>query len=144
MTFISELVPLYWENFNLTDIITPVNVMALHGLLIESGYNIHKTKFLVNGFSEGFSLGYQGPKIVKRLSPNLKLRVGSDTILWNKLMKEVMTGRVAGPFEDIPFDNYIQSPIGPSAKGRWTGLQINFPSFLSKKWGICQFRYTQK
>ena len=32
--------------------------------------------------------------------------------MWNKIMKEVEEGRIAGPFDDIPYDNYIQSPIG--------------------------------
>ena len=27
-------------------------------------------------------------------------------------MNEVELGRFAGPYEDIPFENYIQSPIG--------------------------------
>ena len=38
--------------------------------------------------------------------------VGSKTVLWNKLIKEVRLGRVAGPFANIPFDSCIQSPIG--------------------------------
>ena len=29
-----------------------------------------------------------------------------------KMMKEVKLGRVVGPFEEIPFDTYIQSPVG--------------------------------
>ena len=45
-------------------------------------------------------------------APNLKFRVGNPTILWNKVMKEVGLGRYAGPFKQIPFNNYIQSPIG--------------------------------
>ena len=32
--------------------------------------------------------------------------------MWNKIMAEVKEKRVAGPFEAIPFTNYIQSPIG--------------------------------
>ena len=27
-------------------------------------------------------------------------------------MKEVQLGRYAGPFDEIPYDNYMQSPIG--------------------------------
>ena len=35
-------------------------------------------------------------------------------ILWNKVIKEVKLKRVAGPYnlEELPFDNFIQSPIG--------------------------------
>ena len=61
-----------------------------------------------------------------RQSPNLKLRVGSETILWNKLMKEVAAGRVAGPFKEIPFDEYIQSPIGLVPKGGGTDCRLIF------------------
>ena len=32
--------------------------------------------------------------------------------MWCKLMKEVGLGRVAGPFDTIPFNYFIQSPIG--------------------------------
>ena len=41
-----------------------------------------------------------------------------------KLMKEVKLNRVAGPFNDIPFENFIQSPIGlvPKDKGMQTRL----------------------
>ena len=40
------------------------------------------------------------------------MKVGSRTQLWNKLIKEVRAGHVAGPYDNIPFENYIQSPIG--------------------------------
>ena len=35
-------------------------------------------------------------------------------------MKEVKAGRIAGPFDQIPFKNYIQSPVGlvPKAGGK--------------------------
>ena len=51
------------------------------------------------------------------MSQNLPLKG-----LWNKVMKEVKLGRYAGPFkeENIPFLNFIQSPIGlvPKAGGQ--------------------------
>ena len=45
-------------------------------------------------------------------SPNLKLRVGSQISLWNKIMKEVKLKRYAGPFKEPPFSEFIQSPVG--------------------------------
>ena len=75
-------------------------------------YDAAATKYLKEGFTNGFDIGYQGPKERKSCSNKLPLHVGSKTELWNKLMKEVKLGRVAGPFEEIPFDNFIQSPIG--------------------------------
>ena len=104
---------LYFENFDLTNIITPVKLDVLNNQLLEAGYNNEKREFLVNGFTNGFSLGYQNKQKVQINSPNLKLEVGNLTILWNKVMKEVKLKRFAGPFVNLPFkDDYIQSPIG--------------------------------
>ena len=57
-------------------------------------------------------------------SPNLTLHVGSELELWNKVMKEVKLKRFAGPYEKIPFDTYIQRPIGlvPKDGGKQTRL----------------------
>ena len=46
------------------------------------------------------------------MAENIPLMVGSEVDLWNKLMKEVKLGRVAGPFDEIPFEHFIQSLIG--------------------------------
>ena len=84
-------VPMYCQNYNLTDVVTPVDVNAL---------------------------GYCGEtNNIRRFAPNLKLRIGSKVKLWNKVMKEVKAGRYAGPYEEVPFKNVIQSPIGLVPKG---------------------------
>lgn len=82
-------------------------------LLVESDYPVDKTAELVNGFTYGFDLGYQGPTDRRTLTKNHKLRAGSQVILWNKLMKEVRLGRTCGPWllDQLPFDSFIQSPI---------------------------------
>ena len=79
---------------------------------------------MVNGFRHGFDLGYDGPKIRRSTAANLPITVGSKIEMWNKLMKKVMLKRVAGPYDSIPYDNYIQSPIGlvPKAGGEQTRL----------------------
>ena len=120
--------------------------------MTESKYDAKETEFLIDGFTNGFSIGYEGPQDVKITSPNLKFReVGNPTILWNKVMKEVKAGRYAGPFESIPFDNYIQSPIGLVQKDggkdtrlifhlsypRGRGMSVN--ENTSKEW--CQVKY---
>ena len=93
-------------------------------LLNQAGYDKLKTQFLVDGFTNGFSLCYQGLAKVKKKAPNLKLRIGSLTELWNKIMVEVKAKRYAGPFKKIPYKNYIQSPVGlvPKDKGKKTRL----------------------
>ena len=110
--------PLYFENLNITDVVTPVNAKALHSLLLESAYDEAKSNYLVNGFAQGFTIGYEGPKTnIQRYAPNLKLRIGNKVTLWNKVMKEVKLKRYASPFDTVPYENFIQSPIGLVPKG---------------------------
>ena len=58
---------------------------------------------------KGFDIGYAGPKIRQSTARNLPLTVGDPVDLWNNLIKEVESKRVAGPFDKSPFENYIQS-----------------------------------
>ena len=110
--FISDEI-LYYENFHLEKVITPVDVNELESLLVESNYDKAKSAFLLDGFKNGFGIGYNGNENVQPQSPNLKFRgVGSKLELWNKVMKEVKLKRYEGPFSKIPYDHYIQSPIG--------------------------------
>ena len=122
------LSPKTWPSY----IVTLIKADELERLLDEYGCDRTKTKYLVDGFKEGFSLRYQGNlKKGKRLAPNLKLRVGSPTELWNKVMNEVELGRYTGPFEDLPFEDFVQSPIGlvPKDKGLKTRLifHLSYP-----------------
>ena len=122
---------LYFENYDLETVITPVKVDVLDKLLQQSQYPAAKAKFLIDGFRDGFDICYRGDQFAKRTAPNLKITVGSELILWNKVMKEVKAGRYAGPFTDIPFEYYIQSPIGlvPKDKGKDTRLifHLSYP-----------------
>ena len=125
------------KTFYLDTIKTPVDVDKLEQLLIETNYDKVETEFLVNGFRNGFSIGYSGSHEVKINSPNLKFReVGDPITLWNKVMKEVKELRYAGPFESIPFEYYIQSLIGlvPKDGGKDTRLifHLSYPRGLNK------------
>ena len=93
-------------------VITPVNAQLLGRKLKAAGYDTDKTKFLVDGFMEGFDLQYNGPSERTDTAKNIPFTVGDKFQLWEKVMKEVAVGRFAGPFDTIPFKNYIQSPIG--------------------------------
>ena len=130
---------LQYENFDLDNIKTPVNVKAFKDLLEQSKYDPVETNFLIDGFTNGFYIGYEGPKNVKLKSPNLKFReVGNSVILWNKVMKEVREKRYAGLFEEIPFDNFIQSPIGlvPKDRGKDTRLIFHLSYPRGKKLSV--------
>ena len=78
---------LYFENFDTENVVMPVDPNQLEFLLKQTEYDIDKTRFLVEGFRNGFSLGYAGEEKVKITAPNLKFKVGNEIILWNKVMK---------------------------------------------------------
>ena len=111
---------MYYKNNDLENIISPVRIEVLTRLLTQAGYDQNEIDFLHDGFTNGFDIGYQGPIHCQSQAANIPLTIGSKTELWNKLMKEVHLNRVAGPFDSIPFENYIQSPIGlvPKAGGK--------------------------
>ena len=54
--------------------------------------------------------------------------------------KEVKLGRYAGPYNSIPFDNYIQLPIGlvPKDRGASTRLifHLSYPRDLRKGYSV--------
>ena len=108
-----------------------MDVDKLDLLLKETQYETSKRLFLVEGFKNGFSLNFTGNRKVKRLAPNLKLRVGSRFRVWDKVMKEVKAKHYAGPYKEIPFEYFIQSPIGlvPKDKGSKTRLifHLSYP-----------------
>ena len=104
--------PLYYENFDLESIVSPVKVGRFIQLLRKAKYDPIEIEFLENGLTNGFSLEYEGPTNRQSMSRNIPLTVGNKTELWNKLMKEVKAKRVAGPFNKVPFEHFAQSPIG--------------------------------
>ena len=132
---------LYYENFDLENVITPVNIGKLKELLGKSGYNPVKSRKLIKNFTKGFSISYERDKKVKLKSPNLKLRIGNEIVLWNKVMKEVKEKRYAGLFAEIPFaDDYIQSPIGLVPKDGGKKCRLIFHLSYPKK-GIDSVNY---
>ena len=104
--------PEFFTNQDLTNIVTPPNMDLFVNLLENSGYPESEITFLEDGFRNSFSLEYQGLQNRQSVSENIPFTVGNKTQLWGKLMKEVKLKRVAGPFDRVPFDNFIQSPIG--------------------------------
>ena len=66
---------------------------------------------LMKGFSEGFRLGYMGPRVLKK-SKNLTSVKENMEEIHRKINGEIEKGRVGGQFEAPPFDNLRCSPIG--------------------------------
>ena len=121
---------IYMEGANLEwdNIVTLIDADRLEHLSIKTRYDGDKTKFLVNGFHNGFHLGYKGPIDRQDFSDNIPFSIGSKDELWGKLMGEVKLGRVAGPFEvsQIPFENFMQSPISLVPKDQGTKTRLIF------------------
>ena len=84
--------PEYFENFDINSVVTPVNAKKLNQLVYDTGYDSDETRFLIDGFTNGFDIGYRGPSKIRRRAPNLKFTIGNEKILWNKVMKEGETG----------------------------------------------------
>ena len=78
----------------------------------QSNYDRQESLFLIDGFTNGFDIGYNGSQVRQSTSDNIPFTVGNELDMWEKIMKEVKGKRYAGPFNEIPFENYIQSPIG--------------------------------
>ena len=69
--------------------------------------------------------------MLKDMHQNCKGGQETEIILWNKVMKEVKEKRFAGPFKEIPFEHFIQSPIGlvPKDGGKYYRLifHLSYP-----------------
>ena len=93
----------------------------------EAKYNNEKREFLVEGFKNGFPLGYANRNKVQIRSKNLKFTIRDEIDLWNKVIKEVKLACYAGPFKSLPYqDDYIQSPIGLVPKDNGRDMQLIF------------------
>ena len=125
-----------YYNFDLESVVTPIKPWMLAKMLWETGYNEQESKFLIHGFTYGFDIEYQGPFYRKDRSRNIPLKVGDEYELWSKMMKEVKMKRYAGPFESIPFEYYVQSPIGLVLKAGNQTRQIFHLSFDFKDSGL--------
>ena len=59
--FILEELVLEYSNYAWQDVVTPIKVTRLRDLLIEMDYDSEKSKILVDGFLNGFDIGYRRP-----------------------------------------------------------------------------------
>ena len=83
---------LYFENKKWDDIVMMIKVERLKYWLEVSNYDETKAKELINGFTHGFDLGYERVEQRRDFAKNIPLSIGTETDLWNKVMKEVELG----------------------------------------------------
>ncbi|XP_067317701.1 uncharacterized protein [Anolis sagrei] len=67
--------------------------------------------YLLVGFSNGFRIPAQGPRIQFQ-SRNLKSLIGMEHIVRQKIGKELKEGRILGPFASPPTPQFRVSPLG--------------------------------
>ena len=118
---------------------TPVKAFKLAHYL--HGYDLRLKSFLLQGFQQGFRIGYLGER-VGRFSHNLKSALEASETVSRKLEKEVALGRMAGPFEAEPFPQFVVNPIGLVPKkqpGEYRMIHhLSFPQGSSINDGIPQ------
>ena len=101
--------PSVLTNRNQSPLPTPVNPEKLSIWL--EGYNTAKTKYLVDGFRNGFDVGHTG--LLSHLHvKNLQSAISKPEIVSQKIFKEIKAGRFLGPFAEPPFSDMQLSPIG--------------------------------
>lgn len=128
---------------------TPINSEKLKQELLD--YPNHQiTQELVDGFSEGFPLHYQGIREDTDCLNLGSVRQNVNMAL-KKVQKEVDLGRVAGPFKERPLPNLRLSPLGlipKSTPGEFRLIHhLSHPKDNSVNSGIdsdlCSVQYTK-
>ena len=123
-----------------THLPTPVHPGKMQVWL--EGYEESKKSYLLNGFCDGFDVGFK--KSTKHdisiSSKNLKSSYEHPDIVDAKIAQELDKGRIAGPFKNKPFDPFILSPIGVVPKkeiGKFRMIQhLSYPEGSSVNDGI--------
>ena len=75
------------------------------------GYDANLYSSLIDGFKFGFKLGLEGD-LSPRISKNHKSATENRDKVYEKLAKESLKGRIAGPFHSPPLENLVCSPLG--------------------------------
>lgn len=84
---------------------------------------------LIEGFSSGFLLRFDGPRIETDCK-NLSSVIGNEYEALSLVLQEVKAGRIAGPFEERPLSFLRLNPIGlvPKRDGSFRLIQhLSFP-----------------
>ena len=89
---------------------TPVNPIHLEQHL-QGHPSRQLVTHVVNGFTFGFSLKYNGPR-TGCVHPNLKSANQFPQLLLNRIDKKCELGRILGPFQLPPLRDLICSPVG--------------------------------
>ena len=96
-------------------------------------------QYIIDGFTNGFSIGYQGPPLANT-PPNLKSASKLPHVITDYLAKECQAGHTAGPFDTPPFSPLHISPLGVVPKkepNKWRLIMhLSYPPCNSVNDGI--------
>ena len=100
---------------------TPVKIQVLQDYLLQSNYDSQEIEYLVDGFSV-FS-----EKFTAQVNcPNLRSALERPEIVKEKICKELLAGRVAGPFLHRPCESFNVSPLGLCPKKEKNKFRLIF------------------
>ena len=127
------------NNLCLPKVKRPTPVQADRFILLLDGYDHPTVEFLRCGFTEGFSIHFNGD-LTEIVSKNLLSAIQQPAVVEAKLSKEIDAGRIAGPFQTPPFPKFRVSPLGVVPKKvpgefRLTN-HLSYPKGLSVNDGI--------
>lgn len=111
---------------------SPINIQKL-ALQLAEYPNQPDAIYILNGFSNGFSLHYEGPRLPINSTNLLSARVHRD-VLHEKLTSLKHRGLLIGPFNSPPISNLRINPVGlvPKSSGGWRLItNLSFPSGAS-------------
>ena len=112
---------------------TPIDINTLASFL-QGHPDPTIVNHLLSGFSQGFKIGYSGPRAPKEYS-NLPCANSNPSIIDKNMLKEVTLGHTAGPFCSPPFPNLQVYPIGVIPKkhsSEWrTIFHLSYPKHRS-------------
>ena len=95
-------------------VISPINIDILR-LFLSDHPDQSLVKFLLNGFTHGFDIGYRGP-VTQGQTRNLLSARENIPHVTEAIRKELSRGHTAGPFSQPPFDTLHCSPLGAVPK----------------------------
>ena len=108
---------------------TPIDIDALEGELTTHPDQVFAAT-LVRNLREGFCIGYAGPEFSLE-SRNLISAYEHPDIVSAYLDKEIVLGRISGPYPIPPFPNFRCNPLGVVPKktpGQWRSiLHLSYP-----------------
>ena len=106
-----EIVIQSTNNLCLPKVKLPTPVQADRLILLLDGYDHSTVEFLRRGFTEGFSIHFDGD-LTEIVSKHLLSATQQPAVVEAKPSKEIDASRVAGPFETPPFPKFRVSLLG--------------------------------